>query len=99
MNEYLKMADVFCGEAQADADLLFDDDISNIADFSGYKTHCRYAAHAINNHDALVSDVERLRVLLGDCKDLIESLGFKHGFGSNDINNVLNSIDLELSKK
>lgn len=87
MNEYLKMTDVF-DDSLSEYDMDMDSD-----------KHIEYALHAIKNHDALVSDVERLRVLLGDCKDLIESLGFKHGFGSNDINNVLNSIGLELSKK
>lgn len=55
MKEYLKMADVFDCEVESDADLMFSDSLGNIADFSGYKTQCRYAAHAINSHDELVA--------------------------------------------
>lgn len=60
MDKYLKMADVFDCEVDSDADLMFSDSLGNIADFSGYKTQCRYAAHAINSHDELVADVERI---------------------------------------
>lgn len=61
MDKYLKMADVFDCEVESDADLMFSDSLGNIADFSGYKTQCRYSAHAINSHDELVAEVERLR--------------------------------------
>ena len=59
--EYLKMADVFTDPVVNDADCLLNKDLGEIADFSGYKKQCRYAAHAINSHDELVAEVERLR--------------------------------------
>ena len=55
MKDYLKMADVFDCEVESDADLMFSDSLGNIADFSGYKSQCRYSAHAINSHDELVA--------------------------------------------
>ncbi|MGL4754810.1 MAG: hypothetical protein ACRCXB_20765 [Aeromonadaceae bacterium] len=54
MKDYLKMADVFDCEVESDADLMFSYSLGNIADFSGYKSQCRYSAHAINSHDELV---------------------------------------------
>ena len=52
--EYLKMADVF---AQDSVEALE----QHI--YAGYisKHCCEYAAHAINSHDELVAEVERLR--------------------------------------
>lgn len=67
MREYLKMSDVFDCEVESDADLMLSDSLGNIADFSGYKTQCRYAAHAINSHDELVAEVERLRLMISEC--------------------------------
>ncbi|MGL5282001.1 MAG: hypothetical protein ACRC8W_09710 [Plesiomonas shigelloides] len=64
MSDYLDMGDVFSLPVCADADLMYDCEIDSIADFSGYKKHCRYAAHAINNHGILVSismDVDALK--------------------------------------
>lgn len=60
MRQYLKMADVFDCEVESDADLMFSDSLGNIADFSGYKTQCRYSAHAINSHDELVQMSQEL---------------------------------------
>lgn len=74
MTEYLKMADVFVGEAISDADLLYDCEIESIADFSGYKKHCRYAAHAINHHDSLVTENEALRQQVEFLKGLIRNM-------------------------
>ena len=51
--EYLKMADVFPRGA----------DMHDISDESS-SVVCNYAVHAINSHDELVADVERLRELV-----------------------------------
>lgn len=61
MKDYLKMSDVFDCEVESDTDLMFSDSLGNIADFSGYKTHCRYAAHAINSHDELVESMNHYK--------------------------------------
>lgn len=55
------MADAFTDPVVNDADCLLNEELGEIADFSGYKKECRYAAHAINSHDELVAEVERLR--------------------------------------
>lgn len=65
MKQYLKMADVFDCEVESDADLMFSDSLGNIADFSGYKTQCRYSAHAINSHDELVQMLAVMTELVG----------------------------------
>ena len=59
--EYLKMADSLVGEVFIDSDCLLSKALGEIADFSGYNKECRYIAHAINSHDELVAEVERLR--------------------------------------
>ena len=59
--EYLKMADSLVGEVFIDSDCLLSKALGQIADFSGYSKECRYIAHAINSHDELVAEVERLR--------------------------------------
>lgn len=77
MKEYLKMSDVFDCEVESDADLMFSDSLGNIADFSGYKTQCRYAAHAINSHDELVAEVERLRERVVELESDISDLSYE----------------------
>lgn len=64
--EYLNMADVFTDDVKSDSDYLLNNELGEIANFSGYKKECRYAAHAINSHDELVAEVERLRELEAD---------------------------------
>ena len=59
--EYLKMADSLVGEVFIDSGCLLSKALGEIADFSGYNKECRYIAHAINSHDELVAEVERLR--------------------------------------
>lgn len=75
MKEYLKMADVFEGEVKAVH--LDGDAIDELVHGDGSGTnwtiedsaywlatnyeHAGYAAHAINSHDELVAEVERLR--------------------------------------
>ena len=68
--EYLKMADVFFNEVVSDSDCMLNKDLGEIADFSGYKKECRYAAHAINSHDELV---EHNGLLLSALQRLISS--------------------------
>ena len=54
--EYLKMADVITGDVTHICKDLFDGD-GNLLD----SVCLAYAAHAINSHDELVAEVERLR--------------------------------------
>lgn len=102
MSEYLKMADVSIDSAQQGewGLYLLDGKCNLLAEFSdGNEKVCSYVVHAINHHDSLVAEVERLRELLIDCRELIEYIGNKNGFGDGDINKVLSSIELELTKK
>lgn len=54
MKQYLKMADVFVHDSIEELEQHV---------YAGYMSkHCsEYAAHAINSHDELVAEVERLR--------------------------------------
>ena len=67
MKEYLKMADVFVHDSVEDLE-------QNI--YAGYmsKHCCEYAAHAINSHDELVAEVERLRQALIDAATSLETI-------------------------
>lgn len=69
MKEYLKMSDAFDCEVESDADLMYSDSLGNIADFSGYKTQCKYASHAINSHDELVEINKELLCALENLLD------------------------------
>lgn len=63
MGKYLKMADVFPVEIRTDDEsgsLICDEDGIILESFSGDKV-ADYALHAINSHDELVAEVERLR--------------------------------------
>ena len=63
MGKYLKMADVFPVEIRTDDEsgsLICDEDGIILESFSGDKVAC-YTLHAINSHDELVAEVERLR--------------------------------------
>lgn len=106
MTEYLKMADVFVGElvvtdrcyiATKNKDYV----VFNEGDMgcTVSKKAADYAVHAINHHDSLVAEVERLREFLGDCREFIEYVGNKNGFGNGDINKILNSINQELKDR
>ena len=57
--EYLKMADVINGDASHICNELFDRN-GNLLD----SICLAYAAHAINSHDELVAEVERLRGMI-----------------------------------
>jgi hypothetical protein len=63
MSKYLKMADVFPVVIRTDDEsgsLICDEDGIILESFSGDKVAC-YTLHAINSHDELVAEVERLR--------------------------------------
>ena len=78
MKEYLKMSDVFCGDYHAKR--IHDE---NGNGFSFMLAHCleaEYAAHAINSHDELVAEVERLRGSLTQC---VNALYIAHKFCGN----------------
>ena len=78
MGEYLKMADVFVGSVSPKH--IDDECATEIASGDGAgnyyvmqddvywmlidKEQAEYAAHAINSHDELVAEVERLRVVV-----------------------------------
>ena len=55
MKEYLKMADVFAEEVQPGRFV-----------YALCAQKSKYAAHAINSHDELVAEVERLRNFVGE---------------------------------
>ena len=62
MDKYLKMADVFPVEIRTDDEsgsLICDEDGIILESFSGDKV-ADYTLHAINSHDDLVAEVERL---------------------------------------
>lgn len=66
MKEYLKMSDVFKGELFIDCDcddVIVDElSLTVLESFSGADA-AKFALHAINSHDELVAEVERLREL------------------------------------
>ena len=73
MKKYLKMADVFLNEMRVIGDsknMLADDVGIIIGCYSGDKM-AEYALHAINSHDELVEEVERLRSTLQQCVDAL----------------------------
>ena len=64
--EYLKMADVFRDEMRVvgDSSNMIADDVGIIIGcYSGDKM-AEYVLHAINSHDELVAEVERLRCMI-----------------------------------
>ena len=64
MKDYLKMSDVFKGGLLIDSDcddVIVDDlSLTVLESFSGSDA-ANFALHAINSHDELVAEVERLR--------------------------------------
>lgn len=77
MGKYLKMADVFKGELFIDSDcddVIVDDlSITVLESFSGSDA-AKFALHAINSHDDLVAEVERLRQALIDAATSLETI-------------------------
>lgn len=75
--EYLKMTDVF--DESVDSvenhygitNAIVDGSSATLGDFVTIK-HAQYAAHAINSHDELVAEVERLRDELALCMTVID---------------------------
>ena len=67
MSKYLKMADVFVHDSVEELEQHI---------YAGYMSkHCsEYAAHAINYHDELVAEVERLRQALIDAATSLETI-------------------------
>lgn len=77
MDKYLKMADVFKTAVVARRN----DDAMTLNDgaFGGFELsefynmdECQYAAHAINSHDELVAEVEKLRMMIKECYPYIK---------------------------
>ena len=77
MNEkqYLKMADVFAHDSVEDLEQHI---------YAGYvsKHACEYAAHAINSHDELVAENERLRTALECATNQLREFGVVFVVGS-----------------
>ena len=69
MKEYLKMEAVFKGELFIDSDcddVIVDELSLTILESFGGSDVAKFALHAINSHDELVAEVERLRGALQD---------------------------------
>ena len=63
MKEYLKMSDMFKGELSIDCDcddVIVDELSLTVLESFGGSDLAKYALHAINSHDELVAEVERL---------------------------------------
>lgn len=74
--EYLKMTDVFFNGVESDGNCPFIRDSTgydiawiNYAKCDDRNKAAKYAAHAINSHDELVAEVERLRVDLRNMQE------------------------------
>ena len=78
MDKYLKMADMFHGECA-------DEILSVVYDGSLSESGAKYAAHAINSHDELVEEVDRLRESL---KWAVGNLPFENAFEWSDDENA-----------
>ena len=77
MGKYLKMADVFPVEIRTDDEsgsLICDEDGIILESFSGDKV-ADYALHAINSHDELVAEVERLRDMVVRMQTYLDMAG------------------------
>jgi hypothetical protein len=78
MGKYLKMADVFKGELFIDSDcddVIVDDlSITVLESFSGSDA-AKFALHAINSHDELVVEVERLRDMVVRMQTYLDMAG------------------------
>jgi len=85
MGKYLKMADVFVGEYKPKRRIDAwppSKHGETLVDISGKPAE--YAVHAINSHDELVAEVERLRVII-DIKPM-----------ANRYNNDIDDFDNEI---
>ena len=75
MKDYLKMADVFVGEYKPKRRIDAwppSKHGETLVELSG--SPAQYATHAINNHDELVAEVERLRQALIDAATSLETI-------------------------
>ncbi|MGL5566613.1 MAG: hypothetical protein ACRDC4_12900, partial [Plesiomonas sp.] len=80
MNKYLKMSDYFdSGEVLVDVSSLHDAS-GTVAKVFGPSAYAHHVAHAINSHDELVAEVERLRGSLTQC---VNALYIAHKFCGN----------------
>ena len=75
--QYLKMADVISGDVTHICNELFDGN-GNLLDSVGLA----YAAHAINSHDELVAENERLRTALECATNQLREFGVVFVVGS-----------------
>ena len=74
MKEYLKMSDMFKGELSIDCDcddVIVDELSLTVLESFGGSDLAKYALHAINSHDELVAEVDRLKSVLRQCADAL----------------------------
>ena len=74
--EYLKMADVFRNEMSVvgDSNNMIADDVGIIIGCYSGDMMAEYVLHAINSHDELVAEVERLRAELSVASDALDEV-------------------------
>lgn len=99
MKQYLKMADVFCGDYHAKK--MHDE---NGNGFSFMVAHCmeaKYAAHAINSHDELVQMNQELLAALEFAKSALEGsydVNEWPGDGSSTCDKAIEVADIAIAK-
>lgn len=75
MKEYMKMADVFAGKVKegltVNGPSIHGDNHAFYANTAS-KRIAVYASHAINSHDELIAEVERLRAEVDSLKELLD---------------------------
>ena len=70
MKEYFKMGELFTGKVSQIGSSI-SDDTGIIGKLYGPDVYAKFAVHAINSHDELVKEVERLRSTLQQCVDAL----------------------------
>ena len=102
--EYLKMADVFRNEMRVigDSNNLIADDVGIIIGcYSGDKM-AEYVLHAINSHDELVAEIERLRGELSAVSNDLDEVGRviseKIKNGAYDLDDISSKVSYALER-
>ena len=85
--EYLKMTDAFRNEMRivGDSNNMLADDVGIIIGCYSGDVMAEYVLHAINSHDELVAENERLRELLSECYPYIKDASDWGGEYDNDL--------------
>ena len=80
MKEYLKMESVFKGELFIDSDcddVIVDELSLTVLESFGGSDVAKFALHAINSHDDLVAEVERLRARVAELESDVSDLNYE----------------------